>query len=701
VPEQNISAGQKPDLGFEIAHILLMDVVGYSQLLGNEQAELLQQLNQIVRNTECFRRTEASRKLIRLPTGDGMALLFFHSPEEPVRCALEIAEELRSHPQIQLRIGIHSGPVNEITDVNDRSNITGAGINIAQRVMDCGDAGHILLSKHVADDLAQYEHWRPWLHDLGECEVKHGLRLHVFNLAKENIGNLQSPQKFKRGRRWKQTLVPEIRPVRSTRWREFAIVAAILLSVAIAVGFFIRARTGATRTENSIAVLPFLDLSQAKDQEYFSDGITEQITTSLAEIHGLFVVARTSAFAFKNKTEDVREIGRRLHVQHVLEGSVSRSSGKVRIDAQLISVSNGYHIWAQSYDSNEQDILALQSDVAEKVASALRIELHLADAERLGRRPTVSPEAYELYLRGRYLLNKRTIDSIQKARALFEQAVAKDPRFALGRTGIADSYILLADYGEISPEEASKAAWPQVSSAIAIDDNLAEAHLSRALLLSDFEWNWRDAEIDYRKAIQLNPNSATAHHWYAFHLAELGRFEEALRQIDAAQKQDPLSPIVRAANGKILYVAHRYDQAIKACQEAMDLEPNFAPALFVIAQAYSQTRQYPRAIEAAEKYTKMSGPDLELAYAYAAAGMKTESERIVREVTAQPERVSSYDMATVCLAWHDDQDALQWLEKAISRRSLEVIWIRVDPRLDDMRTDGRFQKLVSRVQPHH
>ncbi|TMP92247.1 MAG: adenylate/guanylate cyclase domain-containing protein, partial [Verrucomicrobia bacterium] len=196
---QDISPELEPDLPLEIAHVLLIDVVGYSRLLVNEQIELMQDLNQIVRNTECFRAAETKGKLIRVPSGDGMALLFFRSPEEPVRCALEISRTLQDHPHIQVRMGVHSGPVNRVTDVNDKTNITGSGINVAQRVLDCGDAGHILLSGHVAGDLAEYRHWQPHLHDLGECEVKHGLRLHLFNLYKENLGNPQVPEKLKRG----------------------------------------------------------------------------------------------------------------------------------------------------------------------------------------------------------------------------------------------------------------------------------------------------------------------------------------------------------------------------------------------------------------------------------------------------------------------------------------------------------------------
>src|SRR6266702_168974 len=276
-----MSAEPKPDLPLEIAHLLLIDVVGYSKLLVNDQVESLQELNRIVRSTDCFRAAEAKDKLIRLPTGDGMALLFFENLEQPAHCALEIAQALQNHPEIQVRMGIHSGPINQVPDVNDRVNIAGAGINVAQRVLDCGDAGHILLSGHIAEDLAQYRHWQPHLHDLGECEVKHGLRLHLFNLYKDGLGNPQVPEKLKRRRRWKQRAAP-VRPVTPPRWPKFGLTIALILSTgALAIVFFIffhrapptpsapapgttAANALAAIPEKSIAVLPFENLSDEK-----------------------------------------------------------------------------------------------------------------------------------------------------------------------------------------------------------------------------------------------------------------------------------------------------------------------------------------------------------------------------------------------------------------------------------------------------
>jgi serine/threonine-protein kinase len=456
--------------------------------------------------------------------------------------------------------------------------------------------------------------------------------------------------------------------------------------------------------EKSIAILPFLDISPAKDQEYFSDGITEQIIDSLAHIHGLFVVARTTAFSFKNKNSDIRDIGRQLQVTHVLEGSVRHGKDRVRVAAQLIDVATGFHLWSETFDSTEKDLLSLQSDVARKVAAALQIELHLAENTQLAKAPTQNPEAYDSYLRGRYLLNKRTADSIQKGRELFEQAVAQDPSFALGHAGIADSYILLGKLGAISPAEASAKAWTEVSSALAIDDNLAEGHVSRGILLAEFEWNWAAAEKDYRRALELNSNSASAHHWYGRALGEIGRSDEALREIDAAEKLDPRSPFIRTSKAKILGAAHRYQEAIEECRRALEIDGNFALAFSVLAQAQLHLQQYPQGIETAKKFVELSKDTgfarLELAYAHAIAGDKTSSEQIVTEVTTGSGPFSPYDMATICAVGGDHAGAFRWLEKAIEQRSVDVVWIRVDPRLDPIRDKPGFQEIVARMVPH-
>src|SRR5437016_453661 len=354
------------DLPLEIAHLLLIDVAGYSKLLVNEQIELLQELNQIVRGTESFRAAEASGKLIRVPTGDGVALLFFRSPEEPVRCALEISKTLQDHPHIQVRMGVHSGPVNRVPDVNDKTNIAGAGINVAQRVLDCGDAGHILLSKHVAEDLAQYRHWQPYLHDLGECEVKHGLRLHLFNLCKENLGNPEVPEKLRRRRRWTQGS-DIVRPVSLRRRpRSLLVLASVVAALAMVVSsltFFQRVSLRMTRSispegtgskgtvlipEKSIAILPFENLSGDKANAYFADGIHDEILMRLSKIADLKVISRPSTQHNKSVSENLTQIAQQLGVAHILEGRVQKSGDAVRVNVQLIRAANDSQLWADT-----------------------------------------------------------------------------------------------------------------------------------------------------------------------------------------------------------------------------------------------------------------------------------------------------------------------------------------------------------------
>ena len=678
----------EPDLKLEIAHVLTIDVVAYSTLLIDEQSRLIAELVRTVKATPRFRQAAAEDKLIKLPTGDGMALIFLSDAEAPIECAMQLAASLKEHPEIRLRMGIHSGPINTIRDVNDRTNLAGAGIDMAQRVMDCGDAGHILVSKRVADDLAPYRRWHRYLHDLGECEVKHGRKVSLFNFYSESFGNAAIPQKVK-------CISKSTKTSRLVFGGKGIFFGALGLAACLAVGYYVFDREIAPK--RSIAVLPFVDLSPAKDQEYFSDGITEQITNSLGKVPGLFVVGRTSAFILKNR--DVREVGRRLRVSNVIEGSVSGGPNEHRIDVRLVNVNNGYQVWSDAYNSSEKDFLRLQSEVAQKVAVALQVKLGVVETEHFAKPPTDDPEAYDLYLRGRYLLNKRTAESIQTGLALFQQAIARDPKFALGHAGIADANILLGEYGVISVEAAAEKAWPEVSAALKINDRLPEGYISRAILFGDFEWNWNAAEADYKRAIELNPNNATAYHWYALQLAQLGRIDEALQEIIAAQKHDPLSPIIRAARARILLVGRRFRDAVVQCQKALDLEANFAPAYSVLAQAYAFQQRYPEAIEAAKKYVELSGGGdqerLELVYVQALAGQRDGARNSVDEVRDRGETFSPYDMAAISVALDDRPEALRWLEKAIKQHSIDVEWVAVDPRMDGIRRESRFRQLLA------
>src|SRR3984893_2185354 len=350
------------DVKFEIGHVLFIDIVGYSKLLINEQSEQIQKLKEIVRGTEQFRLAEAEGKLLRLPTGDGGALVFRNSPEAPVLCALEISKELKKHSELRVRMGIHSGPVNEVTDLNEQANIAGAGINIAQRVMDCGDAGHILVSKHVADDLEHYPRWQPFLHELGECEVKHGFRVGIVNLYRDEIGNAQMPKKFRVVRR------------RRARVRWGLAAAAGLLLAATVLSFFLISRRPAQSIlsfpawEKSIAVLPLVNMSGDPSNEYFSDGLSEELIAVLAKVPALKIIGRSSSFLFKGTSENTRTIGQKLGVVNLLEGSVRKQGDRVRIVAELINAADGRELWTETYDRELKDVFAVQSEIATAVA---------------------------------------------------------------------------------------------------------------------------------------------------------------------------------------------------------------------------------------------------------------------------------------------------------------------------------------------
>jgi len=420
------------DVKFEIGHVLFIDIVGYSKLLINEQSEQMQKLREIVRGTEQFRLAEAEGKLLRLPTGDGGALVFRTSPEAPVLCALEISKELKKHPELRVRMGIHSGPVNEITDLNEQANVAGAGINVAQRVMNCGDAGHILLSKHVAEDLEQYRQWQPHLHDLGECEVKHGVQMSAINFYTDEMGNPEVPEKFKAARAAAAKAPPKSA---IPKW------AAILIVIAIAIGSFLfwqRSKTSATTSaipDKSIAVLPFENLSEEKSNAFFADGVQDEILTDLSKIADLKVISRTSVMQYKTGApRNLREIGQQLGVAHVIEGSVQRAANKIRVNAQLIDARNDAHLWAQTYDRDLADVFAIQSEIAKAIADQLQAKLSPNEKKAIEQPPTTDLAAFDLYSRAKSLLltagfSATSGPDVRKAIELLDEAVKRDPSF--------------------------------------------------------------------------------------------------------------------------------------------------------------------------------------------------------------------------------------------------------------------------------
>src|SRR3989442_1036994 len=358
--DSEMSTEIKKEIQLEIAHVLFIDIVGYSKLSINDQRAAIDELTQAVRTSEQFQNAEAAAGLLKIPTGDGMALVFYKSPEEPVKCALEISRALKEHPRLQLRMGVHSGPVSGVIDVNGHANLAGAGLNMAQRVMACGDAGHILLSKRVADDLGEYEHWRPLLHDLGECEVKHGTRVSIVNLHADQVGNPQLPKKFQAQKRHKAR----------RRWAAAVTAALLVLVVALVVISKKSARSTSSIPEKSIAVLPFENLSEDKANAYFADGIQDEILTKLASIADLKVISRTSTAKYKSRPEDLKTVSQQLGVATVLEGSVQKAADEVRGNVQLIDARADSHLWAKTYDRDIKEVFALETEFSQELADS-------------------------------------------------------------------------------------------------------------------------------------------------------------------------------------------------------------------------------------------------------------------------------------------------------------------------------------------
>src|SRR6266480_4344492 len=407
----------KKEIQLEIAHVLFIDIVGYSKLSVGDQHAAVEELTRIVRASQEFQRAEAASRLTRIPTGDGMALAFYTSPEAPVQCAVEISRALKEHPHLQLRMGIHSGPVGGLVDVNERANLAGAGLNMAQRVMDCGDAGHILLSKHVAEDLEEYEKWRPLLHDLGTCEVKHGMQVAIVNLWSDDVGNRQLPQKFQALRKQR------------TRVRWAGVAAALLLLVGIAAAFVLVSKKSVRSTsivpEKSIAVLPFENLSHDQENAYLADGIQEEILTRLAKISELKVISRTSASKFRSSPDNLREIADKLGVANILEGSVQKSANQLRVNVQLLNAAADTHLWADTYDRKLTDVFVIESEIAKAIADKLQAKLTGREKDAISSQPTENSEAHQLYLKGRYFWNKRTADGLKTSISYFNQAIEK------------------------------------------------------------------------------------------------------------------------------------------------------------------------------------------------------------------------------------------------------------------------------------
>jgi adenylate cyclase len=661
----------RPDVEFEIGHVLFIDIVGYTKLLIHEQGEHLQKLREIVRATEQFRVAEAEGKLLRLPTGDGGALVFRTSPEAPVACAVAVSKALRNHPEINVRMGIHSGPVKEVAGLDEQANIAGAGINIAQRVMDCADTGHILLSKHVADDLEQYARWRPLLHDLGTCEVKHGATLALVNLYSDEIGNAELPKKFKEDQSRRKKMEP-----------------------------------AAPISRKSIAVLPFENLSEDKANAYFADGIQEEILTRLSRIKELKVISRTSTQRFKNTAEPMADIAKQLGVANILEGCVRKAGDKVRVHVQLIDAEKDAHLWAERYDRQLDDIFEVESDIAEKIAEALQTTLTGAERRAIAARPTKSTEAHELYLKGRYHWRNFYAPGYERVREYFEQAVALDASYAPAHTGLS-LYYSWAAANAIFPPNVWPLAEEYLRKSLSLDDTWPEAYNALAAVEIYYKRNWAAAERAFHRGMELDPNFADLHSHYGLCLSYLGRFDEAIAQTEHALQLDPFFPGTNVHYGTILFFSRQYDRAASQLAKTLDLYPDNAAAHEYFGNVCAKRGMPHEAITQWCSALNLNGRREDarvLEQTFKAAGfeaaVRTLGERQLEELDtkrARGEYVPAAHYVFAHIKRGNLEDALASLPKMAEEPNWFALQLNVNPILDPLRGDPRFERLVQKV----
>ncbi len=481
--------------------------------------------------------------------------------------------------------------------------------------------------------------------------------------------------------------------------RGFLIAAALILLAAAAVAYFTLLPKG--HPIDSIAVLPFANLSSDPNTEYLSEGLTESLINNLSQSHNLKVMSRNSVFKYKGREANAKAVGRELGVQGVLNGRIAQRGENISISIELIDTRDDTQVWGEQYNRRMSDLSTLQEEIARQVSEKLQHRLSGEDEKRVTRRYTDNAEAYQLYLKGRFYWNKRTEDGMTKGLGYFNEAIEKDPSYALAYAGLADCYALLYEYSAAPSKDLYPKAKAAATHALALDDSLAEAHTSLAAAC-EYEWNWAEAEKQYEKAIELNPNYETAHHWYSAYLISRKRFDDAIREARRALELDPLSLIINTALGRALHSARRYDEAIEQLRKTIDMDPNFAEARFHLALAYEGKRAYEDAIREFEKYIELSGEKPMKAWTgrvYAESGKKNQALKALAEMMemSKPGQPSPYAIAALYAALGEKERAFEWLEKVYEQRSYHVVFLNADPALDGLRGDPRFTDLLRRI----
>jgi TolB-like protein/DNA-binding winged helix-turn-helix (wHTH) protein/Tfp pilus assembly protein PilF len=495
------------------------------------------------------------------------------------------------------------------------------------------------------------------------------------------------------------------RIIRRAAWLIPAVV--LILAAVFAYAWFTR-RFAAAPTIASLAVLPLANPSNDPAQEYFADGMTDELINSLAKIEALKVISRTSAMTYKGvKNKPLPVIARELNVDAIVEGSVLQSGNRVRITVRLFEGKTERQLWAQSYEHDLRNVLALQAEVASAIAREIRVKLTPQEKQRLTKSRPVDPQAYLAYSYGRYWWNKRAPEDIQKGIEYFQRAIAKDPSYAPAYAGLADAYALLGSIGSdmLPPNEVMPKARNAALEAVKLDDGLAEGHTSLAYVKLSYDWDFAAAEVEFKRAIDLNPGYATAHHWYAHYFLAKSQPEKALAEVRRARALDPLSLSINVGLGWCLYHAHRYDEAIQQYRSTLELDPSFSLAHSTLGMAYVQKRLYPEALAEFDKASSLPGSHTfalaNTGRTYALSGKPEEARRILREleVSARQEYVPAMYMAAIYAALGESAPSIRWIEKAYEERSDYMIYLRTEPSLDGLRSQPRFQEFLKLIAP--
>ncbi len=627
---------------------MFTDIEGYTSLTqSNENLAL----GLLAKHRELVRPVIARHSGREVKTMGDAFLIEFDSALEATECAVEIQRALRYYNQnaaekIPLRIGIHVGDV-----VHQQGDVYGDAVNIASRIEPLAMGGEICISEQVYD---QVHNKIPYV--LSKLESRK-----LKNVDQQiDVYRLELP--------WSESIKGS------------------------------QPSAGRRR----LVVLPLVNISADSKDEFFADGMTEELIATLSKIRGLRVVARTSAMRYKGEKKTASEIGRELNVGSLLEGSVRKADSRVRINVQLVDASSEEPLWSDKYDRELQDVFAVQSDIAQQVAKALEVKLRDAESSQLAKQQTQNAGAYTLYLRGRYHWNARLEDGLLKAMKYFEEAIARDPGFALAYVGLADCYSMLGLYGYRRPSTVYPTARNYVTKALELDKSLAEAHASMGEILMQYYFEWDASAFELDRALELNTSYATAHMWKSTYLVAQGRVDEAMVECRAAEELDPLSMIIATELGKTLYFARRYHEAIDQYRRAIEIDPNFAIAHKGLAEVYSQTGKFDEAIEEIQKAIALSKGSIfildDAGYIYAISGRRVEAGKVLQDLDQATEEtwVPPFGRAAIYAGLGDKSKAMEWLEKAYEERSF-LTWLKVDPIFDSLRNDTRFISLLQRL----